>query len=292
MPNQDQHWSEAAASYEAEYIDPYLPDIRNPLQATLRRLGGADKVVADLGCGIGPLVPLLADHYRTVYAVDFAAGMLERSRAAAAGRCNVEFVQASLTRLKLPEPVDVAVAVNSLVMPDMRDLDRSLKCIGAALKPGGYFLGIVPAMDAVHYYTMLLWDRALASGKPPRAARKNAAHLADHEHFDFAFGQFLYQGLDQHFWQPFEVRYRFRRAGLRLRRLRKLELSWQQFAGAAELKGYPAPWDWLFLARRNREQGTGNREQGRTREQGTGNREQGRTREQGTGNREQGRRNR
>jgi SAM-dependent methyltransferase len=251
MSHQSHHWSEAAASYEAEYIDPYLPDVRNPLKRALRRLGDPHgKVVADLGCGIGPLLPLLAEHYRKVYAVDFAPGMLQRARQAAAGLANVVFVEASLTTLELPEPVDVAVAVNSLVMPDVRDLDRSLERIHAAMKPGGCFLGIVPSMDAVHYHTMLLLDRALASGKPLDAARKNAGHHADHAYFDFAFGQFLYQGLEQHFWQPFELHYRFRRAGLRLRRLRKLHLSWRQFAGTADLKHCKAPWDWLFLARR------------------------------------------
>jgi SAM-dependent methyltransferase len=248
MPTQDHHWSQAAASYEAEYIDPYLPDIRNPLRGTLKRLGGREKAVADLGCGIGPLLPLLAQRYGRVYAVDFAPGMLKRARETVAGRDNITFMQANLTRLTLPEPVDVAVAVNSLVMPDVRDLDLCLERIRKALKPDGLFLGIVPAMDAVHYYTMLALDRALATGKPLDAARKNAAALADHTHFDCAFGQFCYEGLDQHFWQPFEVRFRFERAGLRVRKLRKLHLSWQQFAGAADLKHHPAPWDWLFLA--------------------------------------------
>jgi SAM-dependent methyltransferase len=250
MSSQDRHWSQAAASYEAEYIDPYLPDIRNPLRRNVRRLGDPrHKIVADLGCGIGPLLPLLAKHYRTVYAVDFAKGMLKRAQETAAGRENVAFIHTNLTELALPEAVDVAVAVNSLVMPDVRDLDRTLERIRAALKPGGVFLGIVPGMDAVHYYTMLLLDRALASGKPLDAARKNAAHLADHAHFDCDFGQFCYDGLEQHFWQPFEVRYRFRRAGFSVRRLRKLHLSWRQFSAAGDLKHYPAPWDWLFFAR-------------------------------------------
>jgi SAM-dependent methyltransferase len=250
MTNQAHYWSKAAGTYEREFIDPYRADIRNPLKTILRKLGDPTaKVVADLGCGIGPLLPLLAQHYRSVYAVDFAAGMLERARQTTAELANVAFVQTSLTELHLPEPVDVAVAVNSFVMPDVRDLDRCLERVRAALKPGGYFAGIVPAMDAVHYYTMLLADRALATGKPPAAARKNASHHADHAHFDFAFGQFLYEGLEQHFWQPFEVRHRFRRAGLRLIRLRKLHLSWQQFAGGADLKQFKAPWDWLFVAR-------------------------------------------
>src|ERR1043166_8082212 len=252
MSNQDRHWSKVAASYEKEFIDPYLPDVRNPLKKYLGDHGGPTKVVADLGCGIGPLLPLLSQHYRKVYAVDFASGMLDRARKAAAGLANVEFIQARLTDLRLPERVDMAVAVNSLVMPDVggRDLDRSLKRIRAVLKPHGRLVGIVPAIDAAHYYTMLLLDRALDSSKPPAAAHKNAAHLADHADFNFAFGDFAYQGLEQHFWQPFEVRYRFERARLQVIRLRKLHLSWQQFAGAAELKKYKAPWDWLFLASR------------------------------------------
>src|ERR671924_268168 len=56
--------------------------------------------------------------------------------------------------------VDVAVAVNSLVMPDVGTLEAALRAVHAALKPGGRFLGIVPAIDGVHYFTMLLLDRA------------------------------------------------------------------------------------------------------------------------------------
>src|SRR5579864_3308664 len=128
MSNQAQHWSKAAGSYEKEYIDPYLPDVRNPLKAYLRRLARrGEKIAADLGCGIGPLLPWLSEHYATVYAVDFAPGMLARARQAAAGLGNVEFIHGSLTRLQLPCPVDVAVAVNSLVMPDVRDVDAALQ---------------------------------------------------------------------------------------------------------------------------------------------------------------------
>ncbi len=253
MPSQDQLWSQAAASYEKEFIDPYLPDVRrNPLPRLLRRLAAPSKVVADLGCGIGPLLPLLASSFRTVYALDFADGMLARARERVPDAANVRFLQADLTRLPdFPELWDVAVAVNSLVMPDVREQESALREIHARLRPGGYFLGILPAMDAVHYLTMLLLDRALASGKPMDMARKNAAHLGEHALYDFAFGQARYDGLEQHFWQPFEVRYRFHRAGFRVRRLKKVYLSWPQFAADKGLQVHPPPWDWFFLARKD-----------------------------------------
>jgi SAM-dependent methyltransferase len=249
MSDQAHYWSLASRSYEQDYIDPYRSDVRNPLLAQLRQVAARTKTAADFGCGIGPLLPFLAEHFGHVYAVDFAPGMLERARERCLELRNVEFLEQPLTDLtSLAGRVDVAVAVNSLVMPAIPDLDTSLRQIHAALRPGGVFLGIVPAMDAVHYYTMLLLDRALKSGKPPAAARKNAAYLAEHEYYDFAFGQFRYQGLEQHFWQPFEVRYRLRQAGFRRLRMSRVLLSWKQFAVGEQLRDHQPPWDWFFRA--------------------------------------------
>ncbi len=252
MQQQDHFWSRIAGAYEREFIDPYRSDVRNnPLKRTLHRLRGVEHgVVADLGCGIGPLLPFLAPRFKTVHAVDFAEGMLARARERVQGCANVSFHQASFLDLgALAEPMDVAVAVNSLVLPNPADLDAALREIRRMVKPDGYFLGILPAMDAVHYYTMLLIDRALKAGKPIDSARKNAAHHCEHEYYDFAIGQFRFRGLEQHFWQPFEVRYRFARAGFALKKLKKVSLSWKQFAGGKELRDEPPPWDWFFLAK-------------------------------------------
>jgi SAM-dependent methyltransferase len=250
MSDQSHFWSRAAATYEQDFIDPYLPGVRNPLPRALE--ASADPrhgTVADLGCGVGPLLPTLAKLFRRVIAVDFADGMLKRAREHCRGLANVEFLLRPFTDLApLAGRADVAVAVNSLVLPDVAELEAALRSIHTALRPGGRLLGVVPAMDAVHYYTMLLLDRARKAGMPADKARQNAAHHADHALYDFAFGGFRYQGLEQHFWQPFEVRYRLRRAGFRRVRLAKVHLSWGQFAGAPDLKDQPPPWDWFFQA--------------------------------------------
>jgi SAM-dependent methyltransferase len=252
MSDQARHWSRAADGYEQRFIDPYREGTRNPLRAALRRLARSGRLtVADLGCGIGPLLPFLAQHFKTVFAVDFADGMLEKSRQRCSGLRNVRFVQATMTELgELERKIDVAVSVNSLVMPDVRDQEKSLSEVHRCLRPGGRFLGILPAMDAVHYHTMLLVDRALKSGMPVAKARQNAAKHGEHEQYDFAFGQFHFQGLEQHFWQPFEVGYRLGRAGFQRVRLAKVLLAWDQFSCGAELKDYPPPWDWFFQAER------------------------------------------
>jgi SAM-dependent methyltransferase len=251
MNEQHLSWSRVASTYEKEFIDPYLPDVHNPLKRALRRLArqGAHSV-ADLGCGIGPLLPFLAEHFAEVWAVDFAEAMLARARENAKVHSHITYLCRGFNDLTpLHGKLDVAIAVNSFVMPDPRDLDAGLREARACLKPGGCFLGILPAMDAVHYLTMLLVERALALGQPLDAARQHAAHHNDHSCYDFAFGQFRFQGLEQHFWQPFEIRHRLARAGFRLRRLKKVHLSWKQFSDWRDLQQHPAPWDWFFLAR-------------------------------------------
>jgi SAM-dependent methyltransferase len=250
MADQSQHWSQAARAYESEYVDPYRADVRNPLWSALKRLSNTRrKTAADLGCGIGPLLPTLAQRFHRVVGVDFAPGMIERARERCRGLANVEILQRDLTDLApLHGQVDVALAINSLVMPGLGDIEAALSEIRASLKPRGICLGIVPGMDAVHYLTMLLVDRARSAGMPTAAARKNAAYHAEHSDYDFAFGQYRHGGLEQHFWQPFEIRYRLKRAGFSNIRLARVWLSWEQFAVKGDFKGQKPPWDWFFEA--------------------------------------------
>lgn len=251
MNSQPEAWSRAAAEYEKEFIDPYRDGERGPLLTALEAIPDrAARTVADLGCGIGPLLPTLAAHFGRVVGIDFAAGMLERARERCAGLKNVELHPGDLKDLSAWHgKVDVAVAVNSLVMPDVGDLEAVLAQVRACVRPGGSFLGVVPAMDAIHYHTMLLLDRARKAGMPGASARANAAAHGEHHLYDFAFGDFRYLGLEQHFWQPFEVAYRLKRAGFRHVRRAKLRLGWSQVACGKDLMRYPPPWDWFFEAR-------------------------------------------
>src|SRR5688500_12754842 len=100
MNDQAHHWSAAADRYEEEFVDPYQLAIDNPLSRALDAAArGGERVAADLGCGIGLLLPELAARFRRVHAVDFAPGMLRRARQRCAGLGNVEFHERRLTDL-------------------------------------------------------------------------------------------------------------------------------------------------------------------------------------------------
>jgi len=254
LQNQAQSWSRHAVRYDELFLDPYGPQVENPLWEALAAVpDAAQKTVADLGCGTGPLLPYLAERFERVIALDFAPRMLElaglRLRPEAAHR--VTFLERPMHKLDdLAGQFDVVVAVNSLIMPDVRVVDRTLRSIRASLRPGGQFLGIVPSIDAICYHIMLLTEHALDQGYLPKEAQRLAALHAERRHYDFAFGQFRYQGLRQKFWRPFEVEYRLGKAGFTSTTLGKVLYPWDDtLAGGESLIGSPPSWDWFFRAR-------------------------------------------
>jgi len=253
LQNQDRHWSRHAARYDELFLDPYGPDVANPIWEALAAIPDApNKTVADLGCGTGPLLPYLSERFNRVIALDFAPQMLkcaaERLSPLAAAR--VTFLERPMHDLDdLAGQLDVAMAINSLVMPDVRLIDRTLRSIRASLRSGGQFLGIVPSIDTISYHLLLLTDQGLQQGLEMKEAKRLAALHTERRYYDFAFGEFHFEGLRQKFWQPFEVEYRLNKAGFASTTLGKVLYPWDEsLAGGADLKGFPRSWDWFFLA--------------------------------------------
>jgi SAM-dependent methyltransferase len=255
LRDQDRQWSRQAARYDELFLGAFDPGVESPLMAALEAIEEpGEKTVADLGCGTGPLLPYLAARFARVVAIDFAPAMLERARKRLRGTGNlarVSFQNRPMHELDdLKGGLDVAIAVNSLVMPDVRAIDRTLAAVRRALRPGGVFLGVVPSMDAIHYHTMLLFDQALNRGATPEEAERYSAFHAEHPLYDFAFGRFRFQGIDQKFWQPFEVRHRLTKAGFGSVELDQLLYPWDEsLACGPDFADQPKSWDWSFVAR-------------------------------------------
>ena len=147
--------------------------------------------------------------------------------------------------------LDVAVAVNSLVMPDVRVIDRTL-CEPSvpASSPAASSWASSRRSTPSSITPCSSWTSALERGLTPREAERLAALQAERRYYDFAFGRFRYQGLHQKFWQPFEVEHRFTKAGFTSITLGKVLYPWDESAGSVEeLAGFPRSWDWFFQAR-------------------------------------------
>jgi SAM-dependent methyltransferase len=253
--NQDRYWSRQAARYDELFLDPYAPKVENPLWSVLSAIPDAQrKTVADLGCGTGPLLPYLAERFGQVIAIDFAPGMLDmaKKRLTGAAASRVTFLERPIHALDdFAGRIDVAIAVNSLVMPDVNLIDRSLRSIRASLAPDGQSVGIVPSMDAISYHLMLLMDQAIDQGLAPKEAERFASLNVERQRYDFVFGRFRFQGIQQKFWQPFELEYRFQKAGFTAIELKKVFYPWDDsLPGDDDLADFPRSWDWFFQARR------------------------------------------
>ena len=250
---QGRHWSRHASKYDDVFLDPFRPGVVNPIPVAIKAIPSAKtKSAIDLGCGTGPLLPLLVERFGEVHALDFAAGMIRRSKERLGPDAErVAFHNRTMDDLgDLAGKFDLAVAINSLVMPDVRDIDRTLKAVLAVLKPGGTFLGVVPSIDAIHYHTMLLLDRELDQGHEPEEAERLAAYHGEHRYYEFGFGRFQFHGLRQKFWQPFEIEYRLKRAGFSTVVLDRVLYPWDdQLTHGPEFAGLPPSWDWSFSAR-------------------------------------------
>jgi SAM-dependent methyltransferase len=253
MQDQDRQWDRHAARYYDIFLDAFQSGVENPLLAAIEAVPDPGRrTVIDLGCGTGPLLPSLVGRFERVIALDFAPGMISLARERLGpDAARVDFKVRAMDDLDdFAGQIDVAVAVNSLVMPDVRVIDRTLRAIRASLRPGGVFLGVVPSMDAIHYHTMLLMDQALDRGLDPEEAERWAAFHAEHHFYEFAFGRFAFQGLRQKFWQPFEIRHRMAKAGFTSVELDQVLYPWDEsLAGGADLGDHPRSWDWSFQAR-------------------------------------------
>ena len=139
---------DSTATHDAGLLDlvvPLVPGLRETLEA------GA--TVADIGCGSGHAINLLARAFPNSRFVgyDFAVEPIEAARNEAAewGLTNTEFVVRDVAEIDVQEEYDVVTAFDAI--HDQAHPARVLGNIAASLTPGGTFLMVdIQASSHVH----------------------------------------------------------------------------------------------------------------------------------------------
>lgn len=109
---------------------------RNFSIAALLALLPADQVVADLGCGTGPLIADLAPYAGKIIGVDSSADMLKAARKRLDSLPNVELRRGDLSELPIePSTCDAALLV--LALTYVADPAKAIAEAAGILKPGG-----------------------------------------------------------------------------------------------------------------------------------------------------------
>ncbi len=125
----------AGAAGEWDAIRAQLYGQRFDLQAILPLLP-ANHIIADLGCGSGPLAAELARHVKTVIGVDNSAEMLKAARKRLTGVRNVDLRRGELTELPLADgEVDAAMMV--LALTYVPTPEKAIGEMARVIRPGG-----------------------------------------------------------------------------------------------------------------------------------------------------------
>ncbi len=243
------YWDSVAKEYFEHIMSPFQEGVKNPLYEYIDKLEGTDKTAIDIGTGIGNAIPHLAGRFSKVTAVDISDKMIETAKERHRFE-NVEFLVRNAADLaEFHGKYDVAVAVNSIIVPSVKDIEKMISEAFNVLKPGGKFLAVFPAIEAILYQAMLVYEAVLDETGDEKKARLRTVREIGRARFDFLFG-IDREGFSQKYYYRFEIKYRLKKAGFKSIRMRKVYYPWEISAesGFIPFQGKPHMWDWFAVA--------------------------------------------
>jgi SAM-dependent methyltransferase len=241
-------WDRVAGDYFDAVVSPFGTGVPRALVRALDAIPRTHRErVADLGCGIGTLLPTLAARFARVHAVDFSEAMLARARRACRAR-HVTVHRADLADLRaFHGRLDVATSVNAVLSPDPVRLDRMFGELGRVLRPRGILVAVFPAMEPVLYQGFLIHERERRLHGAV-VARRRTSRILERDKYDFVHATYREGAGGQKFFYAFELERRLRKAGFRRVRIGRVTYPWDGVGGYERFPDEPPMWDWLVRA--------------------------------------------
>jgi len=244
------HWDRHAKRYFEDIISPFADKKASKMIFDfVGRFSGKKKICADLGCGIGFLLPELSKRFKEVYAVDFSGKMIDFAKRKNKNLKNIVFEVGDLRKLKYKNKFDFAIAVNSILMPSANEIAIVLKNICNSLKKNGVFAAIFPSMEGILYQAMLVYERELKKNK--KLAAEKTRQIIESWDYDFLLGLLTEKSGKQKLFYEFELGYLLKKSGFKNIKISKLGYSWKSLEDKdIDFPGKPGPWDWIVAAKK------------------------------------------
>jgi SAM-dependent methyltransferase len=226
-------------------------DSQGLIQNRVGRFSAEDRTAADLGCGVGHFLPVLAAGFSRVHACDHSPACLDRARKTHGKLRNVDFTVTDLAarRIALP-PVDFILCINVLITSSLSVRTRILRNLHFYLAEKGHILIVVPSVESTLLTSTRLIQWNQREGHPsaeaerlglPRSGSVRQIHR----------GNIPIDGaMTKHYLRE-ELEILLPDNGLTVLEIEKIPYSWAtEFAEPPDWMAAPYPWDWLVLARR------------------------------------------
>jgi len=246
----DRDWDQVAEVFEEEIFNVPANDTRGVIERWVNDLEVPGAVATDLGCGLGRTLPMLADRYDRVYAVDVSGQYLAVAAEACAAHENITYVHADLSKDRNGYPAaDVVLCINTLLNASLEVRAPLVERTCRSVKRGGHLLLVVPSLNSalLTAYRHLQWN--LRNGMRPAEAQRDAALDGD----GLEHGIVRIDGVPTKHYLREELEAMLAERGFRVEAIEKIEYPWStEFDGPPRWMKAPYPWDWFVVARRAR----------------------------------------
>ena len=241
-------WDRIAPDFDEWVLDVAANDRQGLISNCLQRLGGKDRIAADIGCGVGRGLDMIAEHFGKVYATDISRNCLAIAERDLARFHNIRYIHADLSvEHGLPEPVDVAVCTNTLLIASLQKREAMFHHLCQCVKPGGHLLLVVPALESALYVSYRMVRNNRYSGMPPKAALSKARReMSALEH-----GIVLIDGVPTKHHLKEELHDLLEAERMLVIATDKIEYPWSFVMEEPPegMSGY-CPWNWMVVAQR------------------------------------------
>jgi 2-polyprenyl-3-methyl-5-hydroxy-6-metoxy-1,4-benzoquinol methylase len=248
----ERYWDSMAEDFDGEIFDTLANDRGRVIVKTIRQFGSSGLTACDFGCGVGRYLPILAEMFERVYAVDFSGKCLEQAKSSCEELTNIVYEKRNLAS-SAPKirNARLGLSVNVLTMPSHEERTAILQNILPCLSESGHLILIVPSMESALYSHFRLsdWKRRSSIAEDCLATQRLTAN--DSSLFSVANGVLNVEGVPTKHYLEEELRVWLASTGFKIDLVDKVEYSWQtEFSKPPRWMKAPYPWDWLVACQR------------------------------------------
>lgn len=245
------YWDSLAPSFERSVMQIAEHDLDSTLKNQIRRVAKGRRLAADLGCGVGSLLPLLCQSFSKVYAVDFSSAILKEAKDRVT-HPNVHFVQHNLAGDRhLPWTADVTFCVNTLITARPSHRKKIGLSVFRATKKTGLSVIVVPSLESVFhtYHTIVRCN--VRYGYKRHQVLRSVNRLFKTEVVSPADGIVNIGESPTKCFMREEITTFLSDIGFEVAEIQRVQYPWhEEMTNAPSWLKAPYPWDWLVLARR------------------------------------------
>lgn len=244
----ERDWDHVAETFETEIFNVPANDKKGHIVHWVNELAGPGRIATDLGCGVGRTLPILAERYEMVYAVDVSGQCLEVASRKCSGHSNIEYVHADLSTDRNGYPAaDVVLCINTLLNASLEIRASLVERTCRSVRRGGHLLLVVPSLNSalLTAYRHLQWN--LRAGMNPKEAQRKAALNGE----GLEHGTVYIDNVPTKHYLKEELEALLAEKGFNVIAMEKLEYPWNtEFDDPPRWMKAPYPWDWFVVAQR------------------------------------------